>query len=248
MPFAFCCLLKSASLKRGKLVEHSLTELLALSRESKETSIELRIHALNIMKKLFQDSDLKGDLDFYVSDAFISSIKGFTSEEWGVRNSSLQLFTALSNRTVGVKPTYNLLEFFLKCPSLLEFIQNELNNFDESSFNTMYPPLYPIVLLFSRLLPFDMKERSKIIPKDSMKHIRKEELLSLLPIMDRAGINTNYMGRVMTAKAILPFMEIDDIQTYCVEGIEKLPQYFNVNNNMLHYQLTKYFHLLTSYN
>lgn len=84
------------------------------------------------------------------------------------------LFTALSNRTVGVKPIYNLLEFFLKCPSLLEFIQNELNNFSDASFNTMYPPLYPIVLLFSRLLPFDMKERSKIIPKDSMKHIRKE--------------------------------------------------------------------------
>ena len=79
VPFAFCCLLKSASLKRSKLVEQSLTELLALSRESKETPIELRIHALNIMKKLFQDSDLKSDLDLYVSDAFISSIKGFTS-------------------------------------------------------------------------------------------------------------------------------------------------------------------------
>lgn len=31
-------------------------------------------------RKLFQDSDLKNDLDPYVSDAFISSIKGFTSE------------------------------------------------------------------------------------------------------------------------------------------------------------------------
>ncbi len=52
----------------------------------------------------------------------------------------------------------------------------------------------------------------------------------------------------MTAKAILPFMEIDDIQTHCVEGVEKLPQYFNTDNNMLHYQLTKYYHLLASYN
>jgi hypothetical protein len=80
-----------------------------LSRENNQNPIELRIHALNILKKLFQDSDLKGDLDPYVSEAFISSIKGFTSEEWGVRNSSLMLFTVLSNRTVGVKPTYNLL-------------------------------------------------------------------------------------------------------------------------------------------
>jgi len=39
-----------------------------------------------------------------------------------------------------------------------------------------------------------------------MKHIRKEELLGLLPILDRSGLNNNYMGRVMTAKAVLPFM------------------------------------------
>jgi len=28
----------------------------------------------------------------------------------------------------------------------------------------------------------------------------------LLPILDKSGLNNNYMGRVMTAKAILPFM------------------------------------------
>jgi hypothetical protein len=80
VPFAFCCLLKSESLKRHKLIENSVSELLILSRENKENPIELRIHALNILKKLFQDSDLKGDIDPYVSDAFISSIKGFSSE------------------------------------------------------------------------------------------------------------------------------------------------------------------------
>jgi hypothetical protein len=60
-------------------------------------------------RKLFQDGDLKGDLDPYVSTAFVSSIRGFTSEEWGVRNSSLMLFSVLANRTVGIRPTYNLL-------------------------------------------------------------------------------------------------------------------------------------------
>ena len=157
------------------------------------------------------------------------------------------LFTALSNRTVGVRPTYNLLEFFIKCPNLLEFIQNELHSFTEASLNTMYPPLYPIVLLFSRLLPFDLKEKSKAYPEGNMKNIRKEELLRLLPILDRAGLNHNYMGRVMTAKAILPFMEIDEIVDYCVKGMLNLPQYFNKDNNKLHYELTKYYHLLTSY-
>jgi len=48
-------------------------------------------------------------LDIYVSEGIISSIKGFTSEEWGVRNSSLMLFSVLANRTIGIRPTYNLL-------------------------------------------------------------------------------------------------------------------------------------------
>jgi len=48
-------------------------------------------------------------MDPYTSTAFIASIRGFTSEDWGVRNSSLMLFTVLANRTVGIKPTYNLL-------------------------------------------------------------------------------------------------------------------------------------------
>jgi len=56
-----------------------VTELLELSRENLQIEIELRIHALNILKKLFQDSDLKGDIEPYVSEAFITSIKGFTS-------------------------------------------------------------------------------------------------------------------------------------------------------------------------
>jgi hypothetical protein len=32
------------------------------------------------------------------------SIKGFGTEDWGVRNSSLMLFSSLSLRTLGPKP------------------------------------------------------------------------------------------------------------------------------------------------
>ena len=76
-----------------------------------------------------------------------------------MRNSSLMLFTVLANRSVGIKPTYNLLEFFHRCPYLLEFFSEQLHNL---RLNTMYPPLYPIVLLLSRLLPFDLSERVKL--------------------------------------------------------------------------------------
>jgi hypothetical protein len=69
------------------------------------------------------------------------------------------LFSVLANRTVGVKPTFNLLEFFHKCPDFLEFVTHEL---EQKKALTMYPPLYPIVLLLSRLLPFDLKEKARL--------------------------------------------------------------------------------------
>jgi len=121
---------------------------------------------------LFQDGDLKNELDPFVSAAFISSIKGFTGEEWGVRNSSLMLFSVLANRTVGIKPTFNLLEFFHKCPDLLPFFTEQLEN---TKLDTMYPPLYPIVLLLSRLLPFDLKDKPILSNKGelNLKQIRK---------------------------------------------------------------------------
>jgi hypothetical protein len=72
----------------------------------------------------------------------------------------------------------------------------------------MYPPLYPIVLLFSRMLPFDVSDRVKIPNKGelNLKQIRKDKLLLMLPLIEKAGLNTNHMGRVLAAKAILPFM------------------------------------------
>lgn len=49
----------------------------------------------------------------------------------------------------------------------------------------MYPPLYPIVLLLSRLLPFDLSERVKLPNKGdlNLKQIRKDKLLEMLPLI-----------------------------------------------------------------
>jgi hypothetical protein len=60
----------------------------------------------------------------------------------------------------------------------------------------MYPPLYPIVLLFSRMLPFDVSDRVKIPNKGelNLKQIRKDKLLLMLPLIEKAGLNTNHMG------------------------------------------------------
>ena len=69
------------------------------------------------------------------------------------------------------------------------------------------------------------------------KQIRKEQLLTLLPLIRKAGNNPNYMGRVMAAKAIFPFMEVSKIVNYCLEGLSSI-NWKNINSNELHYLLT----------
>lgn len=76
-------------------------------------------------------------------------------------------------------------------------------------------------------------------------------MLTLLPLLNKAGNNHNYMGRVMTAKAILPFMNLINIIPY---SLILLDQYINntknihhLNNNMEHYRLTECYQLLDSY-
>lgn len=109
---------------------------------------------------------------------------------------------------------------------------------------TMYPPLYPIVLLLSRLLPFDIKDKARMTIKsdnNTSKQVRKDELLKLLPLIQSAGDNHNFMGRVMTAKAILPFMELTAIVPHCLQLLQNFRD--NVKNKQLcnnteHYRLT----------
>lgn len=108
----------------------------------------------------------------------MTAIKGFAIEDWSIRNSSLMLFSALSLRTVGgsknpnsqtIKSKLNLVEFFTRAPELLEFFLQEISAFvhTDKYAHTQYPPLYPIALLFTRLLPYDLKNQVKKAPSQA---------------------------------------------------------------------------------
>ena len=70
------------------------------------------------------------------------------------------------------------------------------------------------------------------------------------PLVRAAGDNLNYMGRVMTAKAILPFMEVNNIIPHCLNLLQEFQSNIscgNIMNNAEHYRLTECFHLIVSY-
>ena len=53
-----------------------------------------RVHALNVLKMVFEDAWLSTDLQPHASDAMQLAIDGFRSSSWAVRNSSMMLFSA----------------------------------------------------------------------------------------------------------------------------------------------------------
>lgn len=97
-------------------------------------------------------------MDQYIGDALILSIKSFAYDDWSVRNSALMLFSALANRTIGrhtnsevLGARKNFIEFFVRGPKLVGFFNEEIDRFLKDSDSSLYPSLYPITLLLSRV-------------------------------------------------------------------------------------------------
>jgi len=123
---------------------------------------------------------------------------------------------------------------------------------------SLYPSLYPIALIMSRLLPYDLKNNylRKAIEADEQtqnqnqqegqegvvaeagedqkehrKFVTMEELRKFLPQFIRAAHNKNYMGRLMCARAVLPFIPYETIVDQVIEILEM--------DNLTHFRTLK---------
>lgn len=90
--------------------------------------VELKVHALNILRKLFQEAQLRYEMEDYLGVAFKKSVECFAYDDWSVRNSSLMLFSALGARSIGkhnnsekLTSRKNFIEFFVRAPELVPF-------------------------------------------------------------------------------------------------------------------------------
>ena len=96
------------------------------------------VHALNIIRLILLDATLGPDLFPYVTEATKIAVRGFKSDRWAVRNSSMMVFSAVVQRAVdndknengGVRATTPE-EFFGRFPSLYPFFITELSDIVE---------------------------------------------------------------------------------------------------------------------
>ena len=80
----------------------SLTSFTAL-RSANATTWRTQVHALNILRLLFRDGSLGEDVGAFVPSALRTSLRGFKSKAWAVRNSSNMLFAAALERGLGIQ-------------------------------------------------------------------------------------------------------------------------------------------------
>jgi hypothetical protein len=122
------------------------------------------------------------------------------------------------------------MQFFQKCPSLIDYFLEELISYIR--VKSMYPPLYPIALLLSRLVPFEQVALTvQDTHEKNSKLLRREELNKFIPLLIEAGNTPNYMGRVIIGKALLPFLQLNQILDFCTPVITNIKL---GNSNKLH--------------
>ncbi|XP_069464566.1 tRNA (32-2'-O)-methyltransferase regulator THADA isoform X2 [Ambystoma mexicanum] len=254
IPFYIQALLSSEpkNCKDG-LLKRTMKELISLAMPLNESQSTIpQVHALNILRALFRDTRLGENIIPYVADGTQAAILGFTSPVWAVRNSSTLLFSTLITRIFGVKrgkdenSKKNRMtgrEFFSRFPSLYPFLLKQLeivaSTVDSDTGELkLHPSLFLLLLILGKLYPSPMDGTYSAL-----------SMAPFVPVIMRCGHSPVYRSREMAARALVPFVMIDDMPKTVVTLLVCLPnctdQY--IRQNHIHGILLQVFHLLQPY-
>ncbi|XP_048208994.1 thyroid adenoma-associated protein isoform X2 [Perognathus longimembris pacificus] len=254
IPFYIQALLASEP-KKGKmdLLKITMKELLSLAGPTDDSrSTVSQVHALNILRALFRDTRLGESIIPYVADGAKAAILGFTSPVWAVRNSSTLLFSSLITRIFGVKRGRDELsktnrmtgrEFFSRFPELYPFLLKQLEAVANSVDRDMgepdrHPSMFLLLLVLERLYPSPMDGSSSAL-----------SMAPFVPFIMRCGHSPIYRSREMAARALVPFVMIDQIPNTIRALLATLPNNTDhcLRQNYIHGTLLQVFHLLQVY-
>lgn len=178
-----------------------------------------RVHALNILKLIFEDSVLAPDLHSWSSSTLRISMLGFRSSNWAVRNSSMMLFAILLRHTVGGKVVHSdgsshnrvtASQFFTRLPLLRDFVKREMANVvdfksTKKKVSTERSLLYPLLMLLSRLRPslFEEDVQSNALFVENKLALGTTATSSLIPMLQKCAFtDRHFSARVMAARAV----------------------------------------------
>ncbi|XP_052042448.1 thyroid adenoma-associated protein isoform X2 [Apodemus sylvaticus] len=254
IPFYIQALLASEPKKgRMDLLKITMRELISLALSADDSQGRVpQVHALNILRALFRDTRLGESITPFVAGGAKAAILGFTSPVWAVRNSSTLLFSSLITRVFGVKRGKDELsktnrmtgrEFFSRFPELYPFLLKQLEtvaNTVESDLGEpdRHPGMFLLLLVLERLYPSPMDGTSSAL-----------SLAPFVPFIIRCGHSPIYRSREMAARALVPFIMIDQIPSTLHALLNSLPNSTDqcFRQNHIHGTLLQVFHLLQAY-
>lgn len=201
------------------LLEKAMSVLLKAAQGAGDDSVKAQegallrsqVHALNILRHLFLDTNLAKEMSTYMPHAMVCAIRGFGASTWAVRNSSTLAFSVLLNRSLGgttQRKTFTASEFFLRyptlCPFMLDCLVRATEKLDDDSGGALllHPELQPVLVLLAQLSP--------------PSHVRddQEHLKSFIPILQRCSRYNNNMVRFMASRALIPFVPTHDLAAH----------------------------------
>ncbi|XP_069810892.1 tRNA (32-2'-O)-methyltransferase regulator THADA isoform X2 [Dendropsophus ebraccatus] len=257
IPFYIQALLASEP-KNSKagLLKMTMKELISLAMPSSDlsgnNSTIPQVHALNILRAVFRDTRLGENVIPYVGEGTQAAILGFTSPVWAVRNSSTLLFSTLITRIFGVKrgkderSKKNRMtgrEFFSRFPTLYPFLLEQLeivaNTVDSHTGELkLHPSLYLLLLILSKLYPSPMDGTYSAL-----------SMAPFIPFIMRCGHSPVYRSREMAARALVPFLMVQDIPQTAANLLRSLPDSSSctVQQNHIHGVLLQVLYMLQSY-
>eukprot|EP00762_Andalucia_godoyi_P007502 ANDGO_07828.mRNA.1 Uncharacterized protein C1494.07 len=148
---AFRCVSTSSFLRR-------VTFYLVKLCDSASSSLEVRVHSLNILRQLLMDTILGSRLDFAASQLFALVLKLYSSDSWTIRNSATLCFSSLLSRFLGQKTDSDdlapenrmtVVEFGSRFANVLPMFLESI----QGAHGRLY--MSPLLMLLSRLSPYD---------------------------------------------------------------------------------------------
>lgn len=243
----------NGSMKENNCTQEAERNVRPMSSKIRDEGVIPTVHAFNVLKAAFNDSNLSTDTSGFSAEAMILSIRSFSSPYWEIRNSACLAYTALLRRMIGflnvhkresVRRAITGLEFFHRYPSLHSFLFNELEvateflgptssgDLESIQGNNLHPSLYPILILLSRLKP------------SSIAGERGDELdpFLLMPWIRRCSTQSNLRVRVLASRALTSLVSNEKLPSVllsiaselpCVENIVKSGSY-RISYNLIH--------------
>lgn len=95
---------KFSSTKSDKIFDYALPSERNISdnvSKIRDEGVIPTVHAFNVLRAAFNDTNLATDTSGFSAEAMIISIRSFSSPYWEVRNSACQAYTALVRRMIG---------------------------------------------------------------------------------------------------------------------------------------------------